>query len=165
MIKTLLFTVHTASKYRVYFAAGLNNLTTSENGGIEDQTQLEELETRNVAVNLGGLNKAKSYLKNRNLLLVQRYTVGAKQAATNDSTATGDPKPFRLSGTFSHIFILDGNRRTYTDDEPLSGFYDSIYTNSDRTFDSLYTRSIKNTVRFDFATDETRKFRLESGSE
>ena len=154
---------YTASKYKVYFAAGLNNLTTSENGGIEDETQLEELETRNVAVNLGGLNKAKSYLKNRNLLLVQRYTVGAKQAATNDSTKTGDPKSFRLSGTFSHIFILDGNRRTYTDDEPLSGFYDSIYINSDRTFDSLYARSIKNTVRFDFATDETRKFRLGGG--
>ena len=70
---------------------------------------------------------------------------------------------FRLSGTFSHILILDGNRRTYSDDIAGSGFYDSIYINKDFTFDSLYSRSIKNTVRFDFATDETRKFRLGGG--
>jgi hypothetical protein len=154
---------YTGNKYKVYFATGLNNFTTNENGGINDQNQLAELETRNVAVNLGGLNKAKSYLRNRNLLLVQRYTVGAKPAAVKDSATAVKPKSSRLSGTFSHILILDGNRRTYSDNSPSSGFYDSIYINSISTFDSLYARSIKNTVRFDFTTDETRKFRLGGG--
>ena len=46
----------------------------------------------------------------------------------------------------------------------LSGFYDTtIYISKVVTFDSLYSRSIKNTVRFDFTTDETRKFRLGGG--
>jgi hypothetical protein len=154
---------YTGNKYKVYFAAGLNNLATNENGGIVDQSQLETLETRNVAVNLGGLDKAKSLLKNNNLFLVQRYTVGAKPSAAKDSATSGNPKTFRLSGTFSHIFTLDGNRRTYSDNSPLSGFYDSIYINRDITFDSLFARSIKNTIRFDFTTDETRKFRLGGG--
>jgi hypothetical protein len=160
------FTFHgsyTGDKYKVYFAAGLNNLTTNENGGIVNENQLETLETRNVEVNLGGLDKAKSFLKNRNLFLVQRYTVGAKLAAAKDSTTAGNTKTFRLSGTFSHIFILDGNRRTYSDNSPLSGFYNSVYADSIQTFDSLFARSIKNTVRFDFTTDETRKFRLGGG--
>ena len=150
-------------KYKSYFATGLNTMTTNENGGIENKGQLETLDTRNVAVNLGGLNKAKSYLKNRNLMLVQRYTVGGKQSDGKDSAKVEDYVTSRLRGTFSHIFILDGNKRTYSDDEPMSGFYDSVYINRNQTFDSLYARTIKNTVRFDFATDETRKFRLGGG--
>jgi hypothetical protein len=46
---------------------------------------------------------------------------------------------------------------------PGSGFYDSIFINKETTFDSLSARSIKNSVRFDFSTDETRKFRLGGG--
>jgi hypothetical protein len=160
------FTFHgsyTGARYKVYFAAGLNNLTTNENGGIVDESQLKTLETRNVEVNLGGLDKAKSFLKNRNLFLVQRYTVGTKPAAAKDSTTAGNKKTFRLSGTFSHIFILDGNRRTYSDNSPFSGFYTSVYADSTQTFDSLFARSIKNTIRFDFTTDETRKFRFGGG--
>ncbi len=154
---------YTADKYKVYFAAGINNFLANENGGIADESQLAELEPNNITVNLGGLNKAKSILKNRNLFLVQRYTVGVKPAVVKDSIKATVEKTSRLTGTFSHIFILDGNRRTYSDDSPSSGFYDSIYINSISTFDSLYARSIKNTVRFDFATDETRKFRLGGG--
>jgi len=151
------------TRYKAYFAAGLNNITSYENGGISDPSQLGTLDTRDVAVNLGGLDKAKSILKNRNLMLIQRYTVGGKSPATKDTVVIPGKKPFRLSGNFSHIFVLDGNKRTYSDNFPESGFYDSIYINSQTTFDSLAARSIKNTIRFDFSTDETRKFRLGGG--
>ena len=156
------YSSYTGDRYKYYFATGINNLTSFENGGIQDGSQLETFDTRTVAVNLGGLNNAKSILRNKNLLLVQRYTVGNKPRPVTDSTAAVQ-RTFRLSGTFSHMLILDGNRRTYSDDSPESGFYDSIYINKDFTFDSLYSRNIKNTVRFDFATNETRKFRLGGG--
>lgn len=159
-----LYGSYTGERYKAYFAAGLNKLTSNENGGIPDESQLSSLETNNVAVNLGGLNKAVSDLRNRNILLVQRYTVGTGQRPAADSMQIAEPKGFRLSGTFTHIFNIDGNRRTYSDNSPLSGFYDSIYTSRNITFDSLYARNIKNTVRFDFATDETRKFRLGGGA-
>lgn len=151
------------TRYKAYLAAGLNNFTSLENGGISDPSQLASLDTRDVAVNLGGLDKAVSILKNKNLLLIQRYTVGGRAGATKDTVVTSGKKPFRLSGTLSHIFVVDGNKRTYSDNNPLSGFYASVYTDSLTTFDSLSARSIKNTVRFDFATDETRKFRLGGG--
>lgn len=150
-------------RYNVYLGTGLNNISSLENGGISDQSQLTTLETRNVAVNLGGLNKARNDLKNRNLMLVQRYTVGARPAVTKDTANSADNTPFRLSGTFTHILVLDGNKRTYSDDFPLSGFYDTVYINDKVTLDSLTARAVKNTIRFDFSTDESRLFRLGGG--
>jgi len=103
MTRISLLRVLQGERYKSYLATGLNNLATGENGGIRDESQLGSLETENVAVNLGGLNKAKSYLKNRNLMLVQRYTVGGTEPLNNDSTKTQTSRPFRLSG-LSHIY-------------------------------------------------------------
>jgi len=158
------FSSYTGPKYKVYFSAGVNNITSHENGGITETDQLPLLsETpREVPVNLGSLNTATSILKNRNILLEQRYTIG-KQAQKGD-TVKNEPKNFSgLSGTFSHIFTWENNRRTYFDDDPESGFYDTVFIRTSDTFDSLYTRSVKNTLRFDFATDEARKFSLGGG--
>ena len=158
------FSSYTGPKYKVYFSAGVNNITSHENGGITETDQLPLLsETpREVPVNLGSLNTATSILKNRNILLEQRYTIG-KQAQKGD-TVKNEPKNFSgLSGTFSHIFTWENNRRTYFDDDPESGFYDTVFISTSETFDSLYTRSVKNTLRFDFATDEARKFSLGGG--
>jgi len=156
------YSSYTGLKYKMYFSAGINNLTSYENGGITDNEQLKLLETRDVPVNLGGLNLATSILKNSNIMLVQRYTVGV-HAATADSVKTKSSGFLGLSGTFSHIFIWDRSKRTYSDDYPAAGFYDTAYINTSATFDSLTSRSVKNTLRFDFTTNEERKFRLGGG--
>jgi hypothetical protein len=157
-----LFSSYTGPKYKLYAALGVNNLTAYENGGIVDAGELPNLDTRDVQVNLGGLNSAKSILKNRNLLLVQQYRVGGT-AQSADSTGKEKTGFLGLSGTFSHILTWDYNKRTYSDNYPKSGFYDSIYINNESTFDSLFYRSLKNTIRFDFTTDESRKVRLGVG--
>jgi len=160
------YSSYTGIKYKLYFAAGINNLTSYENGGITDKSELSKFkpaDIRDVPTNLGSLNKANSMLKNKNLLLVQRYTLSTITAEKSDSVPQKRSGFFGLSGTFSHILTLESNRRTYTDGYPKSGFYDSIYINKTATFDSLYERSLKNTVRFDFTTDESRKFRLGGG--
>lgn len=157
-----LFTSYTGPKYKLYAAGGINNLTSWENGGIKDPEDLKSLNTRDVEVNLGGLNNALSSLKNRNLLLVQRYTVGGS-SVKNDSVGSGKKGLGGLSGTFSHILTLDYNRRMYYDENAVSGFYDNVYIDSTSTFDSLYFRSMKNTVRFDFVTDTSKKVSLGVG--
>ncbi len=157
------YSSYRGQKYKMYAAAGLNYLSTNENGGIRDGSQLRSFAARDVAVNLGGLDKAVSLVKNQNLFLVQRYTIGNKPPAPGDSNSVAPTTSFRLKGTFSHIFIFDNNRRTYSDDYPGSGFYDTAFISEQVTFDSISARSIKNTVRFDFSTDETRKFRLGGG--
>lgn len=161
------FTFHTSytgDRYKLYFAFGLNNIISGENGGVVDMNQLGSFETREVAVKLGGLNKAEGMLKNRSFLLVQRYSVNRNRTNGSDTVPVLESGSFRINGTFSHILQLENNRRTYSDNLPSSGFYDSIYISSERTFDSLYHRSLKNTLRFDFATDETRKFKLGGGA-
>lgn len=162
-----LYSSYTGDKYKFYIAGGINNITSVENGGITDKSLMSTtLDTRVLMVNLGGDNKAKDMLKNRNLLIVQKYIVNKKPSLIADSlNRNKSKKKFRIDGTFSHIFEWEVNRRTYIDYLPKSGFYDTanIYINKNLTQDSLSTGSIKNTVRFDFSTDETRKFRLGGG--
>ena len=160
-----LYSSYTAAKYKLYISVGLNNIKSFENGGIKDETQLNQSSTLQIPTWLGGADVAISVLKNRNLLLVQRYTFSSNPVIKNDSTSHKRSGFFGLSGTFSHIFFIESNGRTYKDAYPLSGFYDtaSIYISKRLTSDSLYSRSIKNTIRFDFSTDETRKFRLGGG--
>jgi hypothetical protein len=157
------YSSYTGPRYKMYFSTGINNITSYENGGITSADQLPLYETRDVPVNLGGLNKAVSILKNRNIMIVQRYTLG-KPARPKDTTEQKQPGVFGLSGTFSHILTWETNKRTYSDSYPGAGYYDTIYLISKAsTFDSLYSRSFKNTIRFDFATNQTRKFRLGGG--
>jgi hypothetical protein len=156
------YSSYTGPKYKVYFASGINSIISYENGGIPDSEDLGQTDTREIPVNLGSLNVAKSILKNKNILLVQRYTIGNRQVE-DDSTSQGKKGFMGLSGTFSHILTWENNKRLYSDNSPLSGFYDSIFISDRITFDTLYSRELTNTVRFDFTTDETRKFRLGGG--
>jgi hypothetical protein len=158
-----LYSSYTRDKYKLYVSIGINNILSLENGGVTDLNELGKGNTLDVPVRLGGINKAKSTLKNRNLLLEQRFTVGKKKVVKPDSLANKSEATGGLRGTFSHILILDNSRRGYSDSYPSSGFYDSIYINTSSTYDSLASKSMKNTVRFDFETDETRKFRLGGG--
>ena len=75
------YSSYTGDKYKLYFAGGINNFVSFENGGVIDMNSLELSKTREVPVNLGSLNSASSELKNRNLLLVQRYTIGSSSVS------------------------------------------------------------------------------------
>jgi hypothetical protein len=157
------FSSYTGNRYKAYFSAGVNSIVSLENGGVKDIMQIfDYTNMRDVPVNLGGTSNAATKLKNRSILFVQRYTIGGNQV--KDST---DTKGFLgLSGTFSHIFASEGNRRSYSDKLPNSGFYDTVFIDHQGapTFDTLSSRYIKNTIRFDFTTDESRKFRLGGGA-
>jgi hypothetical protein len=157
------FSSYTGGRYNLYFSAGVNSITSYFNGGITDINGLNQSNTRDVPVNLGGLNTAEGVLKNKNLLIVQRYTLGGTPSTKKDTASHKKQGFLGLSGTFSHIFLFETNKRNYSDNYPESGFYDTTYISQKVTNDSLYSRSIKNTVRFDFTTDETRKFRLGGG--
>lgn len=157
------YSSYTRTKYKMYFSAGINNLGTFENGGITSIDELsKKLDTREIPVNLGSLNLSKSDLKNRNILLVQRYSMG-NQSDSKDTLNQKSHGFLGLSGTFSHILTFENDKRTYTDNYPLSGFYPVINIDSSATHDSLYFRILRNTVRFDFTTDQSRKFRLGGG--
>ena len=156
------YSSYTGQRYKMYFSTGINNITSYENGGIAYVDQINLYDPRDMQVNLGDPNSAVSSLKDRNILLVQRYTV-AKRTVNGDTVTQKQENIHGLSGTFSHILIWETDRRTYSDKFPGSGFYDTVYISNSNTYDSLYFRSLKNTIRFDFATSPERKFRLGGG--
>src|SRR5664280_535584 len=95
------YSSYTGDKYKLYFSAGVNNLISYENGGVQKIADLNQANTLDVQTNLGALEVASSTLKNRNLLLVQRYKIGGNPAVKRDSTSHKRPGFFGLSGTFS----------------------------------------------------------------
>src|SRR5664279_2595578 len=159
------YSSYTGDKYKLYLSLGINNMHTFDNGGIADLTKLTEpnVVNRSIQTNLGTLEKANNFLKNKNFLLVQRYTFGSTTPVKNDSTSRKKTGFLGLSGTFSHILTVEKNSERYQDYLPTSGFYRLILVTPDLTHDSIYSRTIKNTIRFDFSTDETRKVALGGG--
>ena len=158
------YTSYKGSRYKLHASAGINGLLGQENGGItsKDALNIDITNARDIPVNLGSLNDASSFLRNRNFLVVQSYTFLGAQP-DNDTLPLIKPEPVPLTGTFSHIFQPDFSRRVYRDASPQSGFYDSIYINNSATFDSLSSKYVKNTFRFDFMTDTTKQVKLSWG--
>lgn len=190
------FTLHGSylrEKYKAFASWSTNKLIAYENGGVSDPTVLDQYDTRDVPVNLGGLNEAKSRLQFMNFQLIQKYTIGRGSKSVADSIAArpgagadslavdmGRDGPEAkantraidsvqskqkggVKGTFTHILEYDRGRRIYEDNNPGSGFYDTTFISSVQTYDSLYSRILKNTLRFDFNTSETAKFQLGIG--
>ncbi len=129
-----------------------------ENGGIAGVEFLSQYSPQDVPVKLNEANNSQSRLKNRYLMLVQRYSPGGKR-----DTATGQIK---RSGpvTFSYIGIYEWTKRRYFDHYPASTFYDTLMISNRLTEDSLSQNLLSNTVRVDFAAGSTRRFRIGAGA-
>lgn len=153
----LLHSSYVRERFETYLALGINRIATNENGGITDPELLPELDTRDLPVNLGGLNNAKSTLKNWNFLLVQKYYPIKSGSGTDSIPRSG------VKGDFTYIFAAEGNKRHYYDESPRSGFYDTAYYNNDLTNDSLRSFLLKNTLRFDFTFRSKGGFQIGAG--
>ncbi len=155
-----LFSSYILDKYSVHASFNRNVISIMENGGIINDQDLKDTKSEDVPVNLGNLNNAESELKNINLLLVQSYTIG-KKTETEDLPEKEKPKKkLNLLGTFTYTFQYTKNHRRYFDDYPKAGFYNNILLDSLSTADSVYYRSIQNSLQFAFQNDPTRKFQF-----
>ena len=157
------FTSYRGNRYKFYFSTGINNLSGQENGGItsKDVLDVNNSDLRNVRVNLEKSNNAGSVLRNRNFLVVQRLTLFGKQP-DRDVLPVVNTKAQSVSGTISHIFQFDNTKRKYSD-VGAGKFYDSIFINTQKTFDTLSAVIMKNTLRVDFTADVTKSLRYVLG--
>jgi len=155
------FIFHTSmlrENYRFYAALGINNLYSNENGGVVNTATVDQFDTRDVPVRLGGLNRAKSSLRNRNFLFVQSWSPTGFDQGSSVEDEGG------LVVRLSHIFTTDANNRTYFDALPGSGFYDTVYIATlPATNDSLKSLMLSNTVRADFGFRTKGGFELIAG--
>ena len=157
--KTFLFhTSYNGDQYTSYFTAGINNHETEENGGIVGEEFLGQYEPEDVPMKLNEVNNAESRLKNRHLMLVQRYSPGGKRdTVTGEVTRTGP-----LS--FSYIGSYEWTKRRYFDDYPMSGFYDTVMISTTSSEDSLSQGLLSNTLRVDLAAGSQGRFRIGAGA-
>ncbi len=157
--KNFLFhTSYNRNIYTAYFSAGINNHESQENGGIAVEESLQQYAPEDVPVVLNDLNGATSYLKNRYLMLVQRYSPGGKRDSITGELIRSGPI------TFSHIGTYEWNQRRYTDKYPVTELYDTVMISKTQTADSLYQSLLSNTLRVDFAAGSTGKFRIGAGA-
>ncbi len=158
-----IYSSYTGPKYKVYFSGNVNNLLSFENGGISNIEDIQTQVTRDIITRLAPQNKSNDLTKNKSLLLVQRYTFGGERTTAKDTASAKRSGFFGLSGTFSHILLMESTGRRYEDAAPDTSFYKNIYVTPLITSDSVSSSSVKNTLRFDFTTDVSRKFRLGGG--
>ncbi len=157
--KNFLFhTSYNRNIYTAYFSAGINNHESQENGGIAGEESLQQYAPADVPVVLNDLNGATSYLKNRYLMLVQRYSPGGKRDSVSGELIRSGPI------TFSYIGTYEWNQRRYTDKYPITELYDTVMISKTQTADSLYQSLLSNTFRVDFAAGSTGRFRIGAGA-
>lgn len=155
-----LFSSYILKKYNVHASLNMNTIEGQENGGTIIDEEFEETKSEDIPVNLGRLSEAESELKHHDVLLVQRYTIGNPQTSDSLNLKSSNKKKIVLLGTFSHIFRYQKNHRKYTDQNPISGFYRNVFLDSTLTADSIYYRSIRNTIQFEFQSNPDRRFRF-----
>lgn len=154
----LLHSSYNGNVYTAYFSAGTNNHESEASGGLISKDDLSQYSPEDMPFKLNDLNKAQNRLKNRYIMLVQRYSPGGKR-----DTVTGD---MLRSGpvTFSYIGSYEWSKRRYFDSYPLSILYDTVMIDRDATVDSLFQGLLSNTIRADFAAGSTGRFRIGAGA-
>ena len=154
----LLHSSYNGDVYTAYFAAGINNHVTYENGGITGVDYLSQYSPEDVPVNLNEANDSQSHVKDRYLMLVQRYSPGGKRDSVTGQLKHAGPV------TFSYIGTYEWDKRRYFDHYPTSSFYDTLLISTTLTEDSLSQNLLLNTVRVDFAAGSTGRFRIGAGA-
>lgn len=154
----LLHGSYNGNAYTAYLSVGTNNHESSASGGLISKDDLSQYSTDDMPFVLNDFNKAQNRLKNRYIMLVQRYSPGGKR-----DTVTGD---MLIKGpvTFSYIGLYEWNKQRYLDNSPLSTLYDTVMINRSVTQDSLFQGLLTNTIRADFAAGSTGRFRIGAGA-
>lgn len=120
--------------YSMYACWVNNEAKSQENGGIIENQESEGL----VPVNL---NTPKTLVYNRDIIISQSAYLGRKD---EDTIKTKEFEPYI---SLTHTFSYERNHRIYSDNKKYSDFYENYYVDSTSTRDSIYQRSITNTLQ------------------
>lgn len=137
-----LFASYEYDNYELHANLNLNAARVFENGGLADDESLynEALEPQDLSVRL---QNVRSGVRNQSLFFSQSWQPFLYSGNdTLDDAGSSWIERFEIF----HVFHFDHYKRTYEDDNPQSGFYPEVLINSNRTFDSLYYRSLTNTL-------------------
>lgn len=114
--------------YLVDLSLGYSKIRMDENGGISDYNTDNYNDPLLFPVNL---LSAQNEVKNRMHNIAQKFN-------------------FTDKWSIAHKFSILSNRKTYSDNSPMSGYYESIFLDSTATVDSLSTIDYKSTFSINY---------------
>ncbi|MBI2270432.1 MAG: putative porin [Bacteroidetes bacterium] len=123
-----------------------NSLKNAENGGISSDSVFEKLPVQDRRLLPINLSAADRKYRGRSVYLKQYVNLGPKKTQA-DSTQKAQVQP---TSVLSHGILVHDEMFAYTDMDPTSGFYNNIYNDSVRTFDSTYIFRMENELTWRF---------------
>ncbi len=157
------FTSYLGKKYALFGHISVNKIYEQENGGIKDKEFLETSKPKDVPVKLGFENKAWTLLKNMNFQILNYYAFGKFSSKKDSTTALSDePQLPQGWGRLSYRLKYENTSHSYTDHDPLSGFYRNVYYDSILTYDTAWYRTWENEVALELRSNPEKKFSLGS---
>ncbi|MFO7655980.1 MAG: putative porin [Bacteroidales bacterium] len=154
------FSSYNSDFYKFNLSVNTNNIIINHNGGIVSDTLLLSKYYRSpedlLTVYSGSGSPPREQanvmdsVKNINLILVNNFNLTSFRA--RNDTLSVDSIPVKTKLGLMLITNFESTRKSFIDLLPqtgrLAGFYDSIYFNTNSTFDSIAYRKIENNLRF-----------------
>lgn len=124
-----------------------NNIQCAENGGILKDSIFENVDFADKKLITVNLSSAQRKMTNNSIFIKQLFYL---RKSSSDSLNKKEKSYY-----FSHSVNYSNEKIIYVDDFPASGYYNSIFTDSVRTLDSVNYYKIENDLSFNFRRNNT----------
>ena len=157
---------YTGAHYSMHGAFGWSRLSSFNNGGIQDVSQLSSsLSSEDLPVRMNamiGYRYLSGYLHNQ-------YSIANPREYHDSISVIEDGRRVKKDTikveyiplmTFSHIFETNNSNRRYIEKTANQGFYDTTYYDTSKTNDSTDVLTIRNTVAVTFCEAYNTKLKF-----
>ena len=157
---------YTGAHYSMHAAFGWSQLSSFNNGGLRDVSQLSgPLSAEDLPVRLNsmiGYRYLSGYLHNQYAITKDKEYHDSIEVIENGRRELHDTIKVEYIPimTFSHIFETNNSNRRYIEKTAEQGFYDSTYYNSSKTNDTTDVLTIRNTVAVTFCEAYNTKLKF-----
>ena len=157
---------YTGAHYSMHAAFGWSQLSTFNNGGLQDVEDLKSsLNAEDLPVWLNamtGYRYLSGYLHNQYAITKEREYHDSIEVVEDGQRVKRDTIKVEHIPliTFSHIFETNNSNRRYVEQVAEQGFYDTIYYNANETNDRSDVLTIRNTVAVTFCEAYNRKLKF-----
>ena len=157
---------YTGAHYSMHAAFGWSNLSSFDNGGLRDVSQLSSsLNAEDIPVRLNamtGYRYLSGYLHNQYAITKDREYHDSVEVVIDGQRIKQDTVKVEYIPlmTFSHIFETNNSNRRYVEKTANQNFYDNTYYDRLRTNDSTDVLTIRNTVAVTFCEAYNTKLKF-----
>ena len=157
---------YTGNQYSMHAAFGWSRLSSYDNGGLKDITDLSSsLNAEDIPVRLNamtGYRYLSGYLHNQYAITKEREYHDSIEVIVDGRRAKKDTLKVEYIPllTFSHIFETNNSNRRYIEKNALQDFYENTYFDSIRTNDSTDVLTIRNTIAVTFSEAYNTKLKF-----